>query len=161
MTRGRKRKPTNLILLEGNPGRRKVPKTPEPPEGEIEAPSHLDTYGLEEWNRIISGLRAMKIVAPLDKSALAAYCSAYSRWRNAEEELNKLKETNSLNALILKTVSGNYIQQPLIGIANKAANDMVRYAAEFGLTPAARAKLGVTPQKEKSKFEGLINGKKA
>ncbi|PIP18788.1 MAG: hypothetical protein COX41_06375 [Candidatus Omnitrophica bacterium CG23_combo_of_CG06-09_8_20_14_all_41_10] len=53
-------------------------------------------------------------------------------------------------------MSGNWIQQPLIGIANKAAADMMRYASEFGMTPVARAKLGITPSKEDDKFERLI-----
>jgi len=45
----------------------------------------------------------------------------------------------------------------LIGIANKAAGDMVRFATEFGMTPSARARLGVDPGKKvKSKFDGLV-----
>ncbi|MFA7218771.1 MAG: P27 family phage terminase small subunit, partial [Dehalococcoidales bacterium] len=52
---------------------------------------------------------------------------------------------------------GNYIQQPLIGIANTAARDMVKYASEFGLTPAARASLGIKNEpRGRSKFDGLI-----
>jgi phage terminase small subunit len=36
----------------------------------------------------------------------------------------------------------------------------MRYAAEFGLTPSARARLAIDPGRgKKSKFEGLIGGK--
>jgi P27 family predicted phage terminase small subunit len=41
-----------------------------------------------------------------------------------------------------RTTKGNLIQNPLVGIANKAMADMVRYAAEFGMTPSARTRLG-------------------
>ena len=158
---GRKRKPAALSLLEGNPGKRKIPVEPKPPDEQPVPPSHLDKYALEEWNRIADGLIVMGILAGIDQSTLAAYCGAYSRWRSAEEELNKLKNKTPLDALILKTISGNYIQQPLIGIANKAASDMVRYASEFGMTPAARARLAIDPNKGKqSKFKDLIGGKK-
>ena len=43
--------------------------------------------------------------------------------------------------LILRTKSGNVIQNPLVGAANKAMADMVRYAAEFGLTPSSRTRV--------------------
>ncbi len=43
------------------------------------------------------------------------------------------------SGLMIKTTNGNPIQNPLVGIANRAMVDMVRYAAEFGMTrvPAA------------------------
>ena len=39
---------------------------------------------------------------------------------------------------------GHMIQNPLVGVANKAMNDMVRFAAEFGMTPAARSRVSVS-----------------
>jgi len=159
---GRKRKPTNLVILEGNPGKQKIRnQISDPPAGIPSPPSHLDPYALEEWNRIADGLNTMGILCNIDQNTLAAYCTAYSRWRSAEEELAKLAQKGgAIAALVQKTVSGNWIQQPLIGIANKAAGDMVRYASEFGMTPSARARLAVDPGRGKgSKFDGLINAK--
>jgi P27 family predicted phage terminase small subunit len=61
--------------------------------------------------------------------------------------------------MVQVTKSGNIIQHTLLGVANKAAADMVRYASEFGLTPSARARLAVDPNNgRKSKFRGLIGG---
>ncbi len=45
------------------------------------------------------------------------------------------------DGLIVMTKSGNLIQNPLVGTANKAMADMVRYAAEFGMTPSARTRV--------------------
>jgi P27 family predicted phage terminase small subunit len=115
---------------------------------------------MEEWDRIAVGLNVMGVLTVVDRSALAAYCGAYSRWRHAEEALQKriIKAGGEpLAGLIDKTSNGNVIQNCLIGIANKAAGDMVRYAAEFGMTPSSRARLGVDPGSDKeSKFKGLI-----
>jgi len=160
---GRKNKPTNLKILEGNPGKRRIKSEPQPPACLPEPPSHLDAYALEEWNRVAEGLNAMRIFTIVDCAALAAYCGAYSRWRTAEEQIKRrIEKANGdlLAGLIDKTSNGNIIQNCLIGIANKAAADMVRYASEFGMTPSARARLGVEAQKPKSKFEGLIGGNK-
>jgi P27 family predicted phage terminase small subunit len=50
---------------------------------------------------------------------------------------------NEANGLVVKTKSGNIIQNPLVGVANKAMADVVRYAAEFGMTPSARSRIEV------------------
>jgi P27 family predicted phage terminase small subunit len=153
----KKHKPIRLKILEGNRGRRKLPEEIIPPAEMPVPPAHLDAYALEEWNRVVEGLSAMGVLAGIDQQAFAAYCGAYARWRAAEEELAKLREVNRLSALVLKTVSGNWIQQPLIGISNKAAGDMVRYAVEFGMTPSARARLAMDPNRaKKGKFDGLV-----
>lgn len=60
------------------------------------------------------------------------------------------------NGLMIRTVDGNAIQNPLVGTANKAASDMVRYASEFGFTPAARAHISAGASPGPSKFDGLI-----
>jgi P27 family predicted phage terminase small subunit len=164
MNKGPKPKPIKLRLLEGNRGRRKIPgNIPTPPAELPDPPSHLDDYALEEWHRVSDGLYVLGILCKIDRSALAAYCASYSRWRKAEEGLVEIaKGPKSKGGLIIRTISGNYIQNPLIGISNKAASDMVRYAAEFGMTPSARARLAIDPGRgKKSKFEGLLNaGKK-
>jgi P27 family predicted phage terminase small subunit len=58
----------------------------------------------------------------------------------------------------LKTHDGNARRNPLVKIAADAAEDMVRYASEFGLTPVARSRLavGVYGQPAPSKFDGLL-----
>jgi P27 family predicted phage terminase small subunit len=61
--------------------------------------------------------------------------------------------------LMIKTSNGNAIQNPLVGTANKAASDVVRYAAEFGMTPSARVRLAIGGGgAATSKWAGLIGG---
>jgi len=155
---GRKSKPAAIKKLEGNPGKKPIQVELEPTGEMPEPPPFLDEYALEEWNRLANGLNRLKLLDVIDMTSFSAYCMAYSRWRHAEEELAKLVESGgTIAGLVQKTQSGNWIQQPLIGISNSAVANMVKYASEFGLTPAARAKLGVIPdKKKKSKFDGLI-----
>lgn len=78
----------------------------------------------------------MGLLTELDRVALACYCTAYGRWVQAERALECMAEEDPANGgLTITTTSGNVIQNPLVGIANKARADALRAAA------AARAKL--------------------
>ena len=82
------------------------------------------------------------ILSALDRGALAAYAQAYGRWVAAERALRVMAARDAVTAgLVIRTQGGNAIQNPLVGTANKAMADMVRYAAEFGLTPSARSRV--------------------
>jgi P27 family predicted phage terminase small subunit len=47
---------------------------------------------------------------------------------------------------------------PLVNAADNAAAAMVRYAAEFGLTPAARSRVSAAEPAAESKFGPLLIG---
>ena len=73
---------------------------------------------------------------------LAAYCQAYLRWRTAEELIAGMAAKGPVTAGLLdKSPCGDARSNPLIKIARDAAADMVRYASEFGMSPAARARI--------------------
>ena len=64
-----------------------------------------------------------------------------------------------VRGLVVRTGNGGPTENPLIYIARKAAADMMRYAAEFGLTPAARSRItsGINGDDQQgSKFAGLL-----
>lgn len=147
MTPGTKPKPTALKLIEGNKGKRSLPKKeavialcePTPP------PFLCDDAKVE-WGRVCSALFAAGLMTELDRAALSAYCAAYGRWAQAERAINTMAGKDGINAaLLIKTKEGNAIQNPLVGIANKARADVVRFAAEFGMTPSARTRVTATP----------------
>jgi P27 family predicted phage terminase small subunit len=148
---GRKRIPTKLKILEGNPGKRRLPEhEPDPPASLPDPPGHLDYRALEEWNRVAPGLCALGLLSDMDRATLAAYCVSYSIWARATQKMKTERLTK-------ETEKGFIVQNPLIGIANKAAADMVKYATEFGMAPAARARLGISHEgKKKGKFDGLM-----
>src|SRR6056297_3248078 len=98
-------------------------------------PAHLGDVARKEWRRLATPLYDAGILTLADRAALAAYCTAYARWVEAEE---KLAETPAL----LKTPSGYVQQSPWISVANKQLELMGRYMSELGLTPSARTRLG-------------------
>jgi P27 family predicted phage terminase small subunit len=107
-------------------------------------------------------LTRLGLLSEIDRGAFLAYCEAYGRWCSAQRAIRKLASTDpdSQEGLVLRTSNGNVIQNPAVGIGNKAARDMVQFAAEFGMTPSARARLGMSksPDKAKSKFGGTLWG---
>lgn len=83
----------------------------------------------------------------LDRGVLAAYCQSYGRWVQAERALARMadEQSDGDQALTIVTHNGTAMQNPLIGIANKAKADMVRFAIEFGMSPSARSRVNASP----------------
>lgn len=98
-----------------------------------DAPTFLSDYAREEWSLLAPGLHRDGRLSMADRGAFAAYCDAMGLWRRCKEE-------TANEGLTITTKQGNVIQNPKIGIANAARRDLVRIAAEFGLTPSARAR---------------------
>lgn len=146
MAAGRKPKPTALRLVGGNAGRRPLNKNePKPELSQPTPPAFLNDDAKVEWGRICETLYKVGLMTELDRGALAACCQAYGRWAQAERALARMSDKDELNrALMIKTSNRNAIQNPLVGIANKAAADYVKYAVEFGMTPSARARVTAT-----------------
>lgn len=151
MTAGRKPKPTALKIISGNAGKRKLPEFE--PKFDISQPTpppFLNDDAKVEWGRMSGLLYDAGVMTEADRAVFAAYCQAYGVWAQAEREIAKLQETSVLNGLILKTKDGNYIQQPMLGIANKARADMVKYAVEFGMTASSRSRIETNGSSKKT-----------
>ncbi|TCK37982.1 P27 family predicted phage terminase small subunit [Paraburkholderia sp. BL8N3] len=146
-TRGAKPKPTALRVIQGTRKSNIAAKhEPKPRAGIPPCPSHLDARAREEWNRITPELLAAGVLSTIDGAVLASYCVAYSRWQDAEDALARMKARDKLTAaLMIKTTNGNAIQNPLVGVANRAMLLCQRFACEFGMTPAARARIEADP----------------
>lgn len=148
---GRPKKPTNLRLLQGNPGKVKInPNEPKPEVCIPDPPEFLDGYALMEWHRVAPMLETLGLLSKIDTMALAAYCQCYERWRKAEEAIKSDK------GMTITTEKGNVIQSPHVSIANKAMAQMHKFLAQFGMSPASRA--GVTakirePESPLAKFK--------
>jgi P27 family predicted phage terminase small subunit len=152
--RGPKTKPTQLKVLSGTARKHRLNvDEPRPEAAQPDAPDHLTPAARREWDRVIEQTVSLGIMTELDRGALAAYCQAYGRWVSAETALARMAEKDLVTeGLILRTKAGNLIQNPLVGAANKAMADMVRYAAEFGLTPSARTRVVASPDDEDDPF---------
>lgn len=129
-------KSTDLKILEGNRGHRKLPETSEGTTQQNQSvkiptcPGWLNAEAKSEWRRVCQKLADMGILQTTDRSMLAGYCSAYSRWRTAEEVLNEDGLTQSARH--------GREARPEVKIARESLQQMRSLAVELGLTPKAR-----------------------
>lgn len=133
----RRPKPTHLKLLQGNPGEHLDRlNTDEPqPEPKIPAPPpHLKGVALEAWHHYAPMLARNRMISEVDGIGLAAICQAYARWAEAESYLER-------QGLVLIGASGIPFQNPYLGIANRALDQIRAFLIEFGMTPAARSRV--------------------
>lgn len=145
--RGVRPKPTYLKLVAGTARKGRINKaearvTPHLPM----PPAHLSDYAKVEWGRVAQDLYEVGLLSKVDRAILAAYCTAYGRWQAAEEALLQVAAQDQVFAgLLTRTKQGNLIQSPLVGVANKAMADMIKYAIDLGMTPAARSRVQAKP----------------
>lgn len=162
-TRGPKPQPPQLKLVNGNPGRRPIDldaginPTVEIPK----MPAHLSAEAKAEWKRLAPQLEELRLISALDMALFAMYCQAYGRWVFAENRIRELNREADQRARAAKAdgdeaVRGNarrfpglvqltpseYEQQSVwLQVANKAMEQALRYAQEFGLSPSMRARV--------------------
>ena len=147
---GPPRKPTNLKVLEGNPGKKKLPENePKPAPIAPTCPAFLSSSAKWEWKRISKELERLGLLTKVDRVALAEYCQAYARWKEAEETIQR-------EGLIIETTNGNKIQHPAVGVAHTTMGLLHKYIQEFGLSPAARTRISVKPEKQENEFASLL-----
>jgi len=150
-------------LLQGNPQRRPINENEPQPDiaADVpEPPAHLYGAGAEEWRRVAPGLHRDRLLTNADLTVLAAYCVSYCRWLEAEEALARVRARDPamLGLMIRNGQDGEMIENPLVRISRRMAFEMLRYASEFGFTPAARTRITQTSAgaPEDNPFHGLI-----
>jgi P27 family predicted phage terminase small subunit len=141
--RGRKPKATIIKLIQGNRGKRPIRKnTIDPAPVMADPPAFLCQEVADEWRRVVKALFALLIISELDMAALAGYCQAWATFVRANAAIiEQAKADPIFCGLVIETKSHNLIPNPLVGIRNKAAADVIKYAAEFGMTPASRTRI--------------------
>lgn len=150
MARGRKNKPTALKQLEGNPGKRALNNQEPKPDVVIpECPDHLQGEARKEWNRITTELYTLGILTNIDRAALALYCAAWADYLYAS---NRVDEEGD----VITSIKGGKYQNPWVGIKTSAMDRVLRIAAEFGMTPASRARIKVDKPSEEDLMASFL-----
>ncbi len=142
MKRGRKPTPTVLRQLRGNPSKRAINhREPQPPPGLPACPRWLDAEGKKVWHEIVPQLKAMRLLARIDKGVIARYCDAWSQWKRNREFLR----TNG-DCYPIKDDSGRvtYLQPfPQLAQLNRLVQQMTNFESAFGLSPSSRSTIRV------------------
>jgi P27 family predicted phage terminase small subunit len=147
--RGPKPAPPQLQLLRGNPGKKAMAALLDdvvrPEVGIPECPPELEAEGRAEWDRITPHLQKLGLISELDRAALTGYCAAWQDFCWATQRIQALnaEDPNGERGRIWDTPSGyKQISVPL-QIRNRALEQMEKFLAHFGLSPALRSR--VTP----------------
>lgn len=136
--RGPAKKPAVLKMLDGNPGKKRIQVEVKPTPIAPECPSWLPPFAQEEWNRVSNQLEKLGLLTNVDGSAFEAYCMAYANWKSAQLVLMEKGTT-------MMSIKGFEMPRPEVAIANQAVKVMKAFITEFGLSPAGRARMSVTP----------------
>jgi P27 family predicted phage terminase small subunit len=150
--RGPAPQPTALKVLNGNPGKRALPKDePKPDPAEPFMPPFLDQDARAEWRRIVPILLKMGVLTVADGAALASYCETYSTYTHAL----KVIEEEGMSFQSPKTMVEHL--RPEVGIVQQCRVHIKAFCQEFGMTPSARSRMTVANnEKEKDGMEGLL-----
>ena len=137
-------KSAHLKLVDGNRSKRPINKAePKPEAGISDPPDVLNAEAKEEWRRVTPLLLKAGVLTTIDRSALAAYCASFARWQAAERQL-------ASSDLVIRTARGGHVANPLLRIAAKAQSGTVKFATEFGMSPASRTRVRVNNDKKAS-----------
>lgn len=135
--RGRKPKPASVKRREGNPGKRALnKKEPQPDRRMPSRPKHLKDTARTEWERIAPVLWKLGVLTELDRTVLAAYCTAYGDYVEACEKVQR-------GGAVKRGSEGGEYQNPWVAIKKRSMDQMVKFAGELGLTPSSRGRVQV------------------
>lgn len=156
--RGPKSMPDNIRLITGNAGHRPLTQKPGVLQPDVQipdCPSHLSPEAKKEWKRVAPELFKIRIISELDRAALAAYCQAYGRWVDFEKRIKELNDEGKAQGskdrgLVDLTPNGFKQMSVYLQISNRAVEQMHKFMAEFGMTPANRARIEAAQVPEQS-----------
>ncbi|MNZ23537.1 Phage terminase, small subunit [compost metagenome] len=134
--RGRKPKPTAKKALAGNPGKRALNKA-EPEFSSvtnIEPPEWLSHRAATMWKMLVPELLREKVLCITDVHNVEAFCSAYDKWRMAEEAVQQF-------GIVVQSAQGSPMKNPALTAANEAMRQIVTFGSLLGLDPSSRARI--------------------
>lgn len=146
---GRKPKPTGMKVLAGNPGKRKLPKSePKPKPVAPGPPAWLDKEAKELWKEFAPELERLGLLTLVDAPSFAMMLTHYIMAVKASRLIKR-------DGIMTKDENGLARKHPAHQIMRDHATAFRGFAAEFGLTPSARARLSIAePENDDEAFFG-------
>lgn len=149
--------PSKLKVLKGTYQKsRENPDEPIPsPVGEMKPPVRLSKKAKYAFYQLVDvlGQEGLNILADADRLALELLCESYGTYRDAKQVVE-----NEGMTYHTYTMTGDkmYRTRPEVAIANEAWNQVTKMIKEFGLTPAARAKVKTKEVEEQDPLSKIM-----
>lgn len=148
---GPPRKPTAVKAIQGNPGRKPLPKDEPVYHVKTTPPAWLSDRARREWARLRPHLERLGLLTVADRAAFAVYCDAYATMVELTEDIREHGRTTL-------SENGVEIPRPAVWMRKQAVAEMRAFLLEFGLTPASRSKVQAKVAEKKSAAEFLFGG---
>ncbi|MDF2644187.1 MAG: terminase, partial [Pseudomonas sp.] len=136
----------------GNPGKRAL-NTAEPKFSQvtnIDPPDWLSARAADMWRMVIPELLREHVVALTDLHNVEAFCTAYAKWRMAEESVQQF-------GIVVESSQGSPMKNPALTAANEAMRQMVAFGSLLGLDPASRTRIiGGNKQQSTNAFAEVL-----
>jgi P27 family predicted phage terminase small subunit len=114
-------------------------------------PETLSETGRQHWERIFG---ASWVLPAYDIAGVARLCELY-------EQRGAMRESLRKDGWMLWTAAGQPKANPLVGHMGKLDNEIRQLEVEFGLTPAARSRLGYSEVRRLGKLDEMMRRQKA
>lgn len=149
--------PTVLRLVRGNPSKRPINNTePKPQKRVPPTPKYFTKQGKYWFKRLGEELDAVGVMTTLDGKALELLVEAYTEYRHHCEVLDKAGYTYTT-----ETDGGTLIKaHPSAAMKADAWKRIRAMLSEFGMTPAARAKVNTEGPEEEDLLEAFLKKRK-
>lgn len=136
-----KPRPAGLKILEGrgngkDSGGRPIKPAPGFVRLPPAAPDFLTGPAREMWDQVVGELQRLELLKPVDRAALTALCLTWARLCEAQEIVER-------DGLVLETERGP-MKNPAVMIVENASKELRAWSGEFGLTPSAEGRLGIS-----------------
>lgn len=154
---GHNKKPTALRVLEGNPGKRPLPKNePKPRPLMPKCPAWLPKEGKRLWRQLAPMLHGLNLLTEVDGQTFAALCLAWAQMVTAAKDV----EQRGQLVPAAREGPGHFVRNPSTQILRESTQTFARIASNFGLDPQARARLGAAaqPNADDDDMSGILSG---
>lgn len=142
MPPGPPKKPTHLKVLAGTRrADRENPNEPKPSKDAIGPTMPLSDEEREVWNQLVPELVRCGIMTNTDCHNMTMLCQAEALRRRTHDALSR-------SGLLTHGSTGQPITNPLFKAMLDAQDRVMRLTVEFGMTPAARARVNAKPEDE-------------
>lgn len=131
--------PTNLVLLKGNPGKRKRPEEPKPTPVAPTRPDWLSADGRKAWDELAPELERVGLLTKVDGFGFALACEDLAIARAA---LRSIRRGTGYSVLTKDRAHGGEPRKhPALMVYRQHADAFRAWCKEYGLTPSARVGL--------------------
>ena len=130
-------------------------------------PKHLTREGRKAWKRLTPELAHYNLISVVDSDALFMLCQTIGRLELVERAIGARQAVLISNgedpaeALIGKTPKGMQVQSVMYQVLNREMEKLRHLLAEFGLSPAQRARVTTGIRAQLKLFDGGGGGSPA